>query len=357
MDLLDNLEVIKQRDPEDALGIIANSAELLTWDADFVNFRAEDLGGWRPTNIVLSGMGGSAIGGLIIKAWLDQERLLDLPFEVSRNYYLPNWVDSGTLAIIVSVSGNTEETLSSLDDALDRGAKVAIITTGGKLLDRAMAENLPFIQIKKVMQPRHGVLMHLRAITQVLTAFGLANGAHEQLAAAHDFAQAVPANFTSDVPSENNFAKQLALLCVGKTPLIYASSQFAPIAYKWKISFNENARNIAWTGEFPEFNHNEMMGWTSHPIEKPFAVLNLRSNLDSPRVNQRFDLSTKMLSGKRPTPREIWLDHDTIGAKTLLEQMIYGFMLADFAAIYVAILNNVNPSTSDFVEQFKKELA
>ena len=125
----------------------------------------------------------------------------------------------------------------------------------------------------------------------------------------------------------------------------------SPVAYKWKISWNENSKNVSFYNEYPEFNHNEFLGWSSHPIEKLFAVFNLRSSFDDPRIQKRFEVSDRLLSGKRPAARNIELQ-----GVSPLEQMLWGSILADFASIYLAILNNVNPTPVELIEKLKVEL-
>jgi glucose/mannose-6-phosphate isomerase len=125
----------------------------------------------------------------------------------------------------------------------------------------------------------------------------------------------------------------------------------APVAYKWKISFNENAKNIAWWGELPEFNHNEFIGWSSHPIEKPYAVVDLRSNLEHERVQKRFEVSERLLSGMRPAPHIV-----NVQGKNLLQQIVGAVTFGDFVTIYTGLLNNVDPAPVELVEKFKKEL-
>jgi glucose/mannose-6-phosphate isomerase len=158
--------------------------------------------------------------------------------------------------------------------------------------------------------------------------------------------------WAADVPTDHNYAKQLALIAVGKTPIFYAGSLMAPVAYKWKISWNENAKNVAFWNYLPEFNHNEFLGWTSHPVEKPFAVFDLVSELEHPRVLKRFSLSDQLLSGRRPKSTIV-----PIAGDTLAKQFLWGCILADFVSIYVGILNNVDPTQVDLIEKFKKELA
>lgn len=349
MELLDNQNALAGRDPQGALAVIADAAAQTTWDA---KLEQPDGDNFMPSRIVLAGMGGSCLAGLMARKWLDYQYDLALPFEVVRDYTLPKYVDDNTLVICFSVSGNTEETLSSLDDAQIRGARVVVVASGGKLLDIANERNLPFVQLAKISQPRYAVIMHLRAITQILAHYGVAFGAYDEIANLSEVVKNFTATILPPVATTDNPAKQLALNCAGKTPIIYASSLFAPLAYKWKISFNENAKNTAWWNEFPEFNHNEFIGWTSQPAEKPFAILDLRSNFDHPRIAKRFELTEKLLSGQRPAAHDIWLAGDSV-----LAQMLCGAVLADFTSIYLAFLNGVNPTPVELVEELKKELA
>lgn len=346
---LDNLSLISNRDPENALDVILGSYKQLEFNAKIQQPKSSH----NPIhNIVLSGMGGSCLAGLIANRWLRHDYTLNVPFEISREYTVPEYVNNKTLSIIFSVSGNTEETLSSLDDAIAKHSQIVIITSGGKLLKRAQDDQLPYIKLDKISQPRYGVFMHLRAITQIFESYGIVKGAYQELADSAEFVKNYANKLAAVVPFERNGAKQLADSCMGKTVLVFASSWFYPLAYKWKTSFNENAKNIIWCNEFPEFNHNEFIGWTKQPIEKPFAVISLRSNLDSTRVNQRFDLSEKLLSGMRPHSHDIWLEGDTY-----LKQTLSGAIMADCSSIYLAINNNIDPTPVKLVEKLKQLLA
>jgi len=151
---------------------------------------------------------------------------------------------------------------------------------------------------------------------------------------------------------DKNYAKQLALLAVGKTPVFYGGTLTAPVAYKWKISWNENAKNTAFWNELPEFNHNEFIGWTSHPVEKPFAVFDLVSHLEHSQILKRFEISDRLLSGQRPKSTVVNLQGDTA-----IKQLLWGSILADFVSIYVAILNGVDPTPVPLIEKLKQELA
>jgi glucose/mannose-6-phosphate isomerase len=341
--LLDDLKYIHQRDGADALGIAERQAGQLTY-----KFDKPDITG-PFDNVVYAGMGGSALAALLSRTWPGY----NLPFEISRQYHIPAYVSDKTLFIACSYSGNTEETLSALAEAEGKGAKIVIIAAGGKLEEIAGAKSYPFLKVPKAEQPRYAVFYNLVALLTVLEAAGLVDEADisAQLADAAAFLADAAKAWTATVPTAQNEAKKLALEMAGKSPVIYGGPLMAPVAYKWKISFNENAKNVAWWNEFPEFNHNEMIGWSSHPIEKPYAVVDLRSNLEHERVQKRFEVSERLLSGLRPAPHIV-----NVQGKNLLEQLVWAVAYGDFVTIYTGLLNNVDPAPVELVEKFKREL-
>lgn len=346
--MLDDANVIRQRDPQDALRVAAEQYKQAEYMIDIQNADHDQR---QITRIVVAGMGGSALAALLVKAW--QKDSLMMPFEVVRTYDLPGYVDEQTLVIASSYSGNTEETLSGLLQAQERGAQVAIIASGGQLIEQAQANDIAYVQLPGNLQPRMAVIYNLRALVALLSHFAIVPvRLLEEIAATSDWLGQETANWLSSVTTDKNYAKHLALMAVGKTPVIYAGSVMAPVAYKWKISWNENAKNVAFWNELPEFNHNEFMGWTSHPVEKPFAVFDLMSDFEHPQILKRFTVSDKLLSGQRPKATPVRLRGETV-----IAQMLWGSILADFVSIYVAILNGVNPTPVPLIEKLKAELA
>jgi glucose/mannose-6-phosphate isomerase len=203
------------------------------------------------------------------------------------------------------------------------------------------------------VQPRMGVIYNLRALVKLLVSFRIIGAdKFEEISSVSEWLKFETAKWSVDVPTTENYAKQLAIHAVGKTAIFYGGTLTAPVAYKWKISWNENAKNVAFWNEYPEFNHNEFLGWTSHPVEKPFAVFDLISNLEHPQILKRFAVSDRLLSGKRPKPTVVQLVGDTA-----IEQLLWGCILADFVSIYVAILNGVDPTPVAIIEKLKHELA
>lgn len=346
--MLDDQNVIAQRDPGGALDVALHQYAQTEFDS---TVRSGDHDDRRIDAVVVAGMGGSALAALVVKAWLKAE--LRIPFEVVRSYDLPGYVNEHTLVIASSYSGNTEETLSALEQATACRAQVAIIAAGGKLIEAAEARDIAHVNVPEHLQPRMAVLYNLRDVIAILANFGLVDASKlDDISSTAKWLHEQSAQWGPDVPEPENYAKQLAQKAVGKTPVFYGGALTAPVAYKWKISWNENAKNVAFWNEYPEFNHNEFLGWTSHPVEKPFAVFDIVSNLEHPQILKRFEVSDRLLSGMRPKSTVI-----TLAGETAIQQLLWGSILADFASIYVAILNGVDPTPVELIERFKKELA
>jgi len=346
--ILDNINVLNQRDPEGALAIVASQYQQAAFNAEILNAEHDNR---EITSIVVTGMGGSALAALLIKVLYQAK--LSIPLDIVRSYDLPGYVNANTLVIASSYSGNTEETLSALTQAQQKESQIAIIASGGKLIEIAEQEGIAHVSLPSGVQPRMAMLYSLRGLLALLGAFGIiGNEEYDEVAKLSGWLEAESANWLPEVPTSENYAKQLAHEAIGKTPVFYGGAFTAPLAYKWKISWNETAKNVAFWNEYSEFNHNEFMGWASHPVEKPFAVFDLLSSFERPRILQRFELTDKLLSGKRPAAKLIHLKGDTP-----LAQLLWGAILADFASTYAAVLNGVDPTPVVLIEKLKQELA
>jgi glucose/mannose-6-phosphate isomerase len=343
--MLDDLKYIHEKDVEDTLGIAAKQGNQLRH-----TFSLSGNVAFKNVHTVVYGaMGGSALAALLMKTW----PVLPVPFEIVRDYDVPQYVDSGTLFIASSYSGNTEETVSALLQAEARGAQIVIIAGGGKLQEIAEAKQYPFIQLPKAAQPRYAVLYNFQALLLILEQAGLVqtDSVRSAIERAATFIDDAVQAWLPTVPESRNPAKQLAKELAGKSVVVYGGPKLFPAAYKWKISFNENAKQIAWAGQLPEFNHNEFIGWSQQPVDKPYAVIDLRSNLEHPRVQKRFEVTARLLSGMRPEPHVVQAQ-----GTDEIEQLLWTVVYGDFVTLYVALLNGLNPAPVDLVEKFKKAL-
>lgn len=342
--MLDDANYIKNLDAQNALGTAATEYEQLDYE-----FALQPMD-FQPANVVYAGMGGSALAAHISSSWPGYK----VPFEIVRGYDIPAYVSNETLFIAASNSGNTEETLSALAQAEERGAHIAIIAGGGKLVEIAQAKNYPLTLLPPAGQPRYAVFYNLKALLALLRAANLVTDVETllPLKTAAEFLARETKKWLPDTPSDKNQAKQLAKELMGKSAVVYSGPKLFPAAYKWKISVNENAKQVAWCNYFPEYNHNEFIGWSQQPTEKPYAVVELRSNLEHPRVQKRFEVSERLLSGMRPIPLVVNAEGDN-----LLEQLLWTILFGDFVSIYLALLNGINPSPVDLVEKLKAEMA
>lgn len=341
--MLDDLQYIHERDAQDALGMAAKDFDQLNYEFVLPANRFD------PANIVFAGMGGSALGAALSVTWPGYR----LPFQIVRDYDIPEYVSNNTLFVASSYSGNTEETLSALEQAEEQGAKIFVIASGGELAERAKAKGYPLVLLPDTGQPRFAALYGFKALLAVLVSVGVLTSDQVvkpvQMAAA--FIEKACKKWLPDVPTKDNPAKQLALELMGKSIVMYSGPKMAPAAYKWKVSFNENAKQVAWVNQLPEFNHNEFIGWSKQPVDKPYAVIDLRSSMEHERVQKRFVVSEQLLSGMRPTPYVVEVE-----GETLLEQLTWTVVFGDFVSLYLALANGIDPSPVDLVEKFKAAL-
>lgn len=340
--MLDDLKLIHERDPQDALGVAEKQWQQLAIEYPLA------VEPRQIANVVVAGMGGSALSAFVAQSWPG----LAVPFEICRNYDIPAYVGESTLFIASSYSGNTEETVGALERAASTGAAIVVIASGGKLQQMAADNGYPFLQLPGGFQPRHVVFASLKALLVVFDAFGLTTGKAAELAARSEWFHERLGRWLPTVATKDNPAKQIALECLGKSVVVYAGPKLASAAYKWKISFNENAKQVAWWNAYSEFNHNEFIGWTEQPEHKPYAVIDLRSQLEHPQIQKRFEVSARLLSGKRPAPIVV-----EAAGENLLEQLLSTIALGDFVSLYTALLGNINPTPVDLIEKLKQELA
>lgn len=346
--MLDDNTILKQRDALRPLLLLESAHTQLTNPLTISNpdFIASPI-----TQVIFAGMGGSALAADILLPILKSQ--YPIQFSVVKQYELPASIDEKTLVIAISYSGNTEETLACIEQAQANNTQLALISSGGKIKEIAETATACYVKLPSGMQPRMTTLYQLRAIGMLLDHFNITQESIAQsLEEQSEWLRVISEDWSHDTPTEHNKAKQIALHAVGKVGMFYGSPLTAPLAYKWKISWNENAKNIAFCSTYPEFNHNEFIGWTSHPIEKPFAVFDIHSHLDHPRVALRMQLSNQLLSGRRPQAQTLDLQ-----GETYLQQAIASCVLADFTSIYLAVLNGINPEPVALIEALKERLA
>jgi glucose/mannose-6-phosphate isomerase len=304
------------------------------------------------TNILVAGLGGSAIGGDLVRSYLAEK--IDIPFLICRNYTLPNFVDSSSLVFVSSYSGNTEETLSAFEDAWRRKAKIICITSNGKVEEISSKEKLPCVHLPKGFQPRAALGYSFIPILSLLERLGFVKGEEKNINEAKDFLEKNREKYLWEIDTEKNPAKKLATKLHKKLPIIYASiDHFDAVSTRWKGQFCENAKMLAFNNVFPEFNHNELVGWkVLSDYRDDLIVVILKDKEDHPRIKRRMEIVKGIIEKLKV---EV-IEKESCG-ENLLSRMFSLIQLGDFTSFYLAILNQEDPSPVKVIDFLKNELA
>lgn len=290
-------------------------------------------------NIIVAGMGGSALAAALLKTWDPALRLA-----VHRDYGLPLIADDAkdqTLIIASSYSGNTEETLSAYEEAGARGIARVAVAVGGKLIEAAKRDGVPFIQLPNTgIQPRSALGFSFKAHLKLL-------GMDDALAHVSSLATELdPIAFEQD-------GKKLAQELRGYVPVMYASTRDESIAYNWKIKFNETGKIPAFYNLVPELNHNEMTGFdvqeSSRELSQKFYFFFLRDHEDHPRIQKRMQV-LEGLYRDRGLPVKVI---DLQGAHPFYK-IFSSLVLADWVAVFTAEQYGLESEQVPMVEEFKK---
>jgi len=306
----------------------------------------------RYSNIVFTGLGGSAIGGDIIKGYTGGE--LDIPIYINRNYTLPHFVNKDSLVFAVSYSGNTEETLSAYTEALRRDANVIVITSNGKIKEHASKNNDILVTLPKGYPPRCALGYSFIPAIVMLAKLKLIKNKDEEIKAASCFLAGLKEKALSPgVKGRANVSKAVAKKIYGRFPVIYASEKLGSIAMRWRGEFAENAKTLSSSHVFSEMNHNEIVGWKNPgSLLKDFAAIILRDKHDLSRIRKRMDITASILKKAKFQVLEV----ESKG-KTLLERMLSLVYIGDFASFYLSVLNKQDPTPVKRIAYLKKQLA
>lgn len=302
-------------------------------------------------NIVICGMGGSAIGADLLKAYSVGQ--ITVPVEVVRNYNLPNYVGPKTLVIASSYSGNTEESLAGYAEAKKRKAKIAAVTTGGKLTTLCKRDKYPCLAIPGGISPRAATGYSFIPLLVFFERWGLIPKQEKALKSLYStLAKSVKENRFS-VPTAKNKAKQLAQKLHGKLPVIYADQQhFYPVGARWRGQMNENAKHFAHDSVVPEMNHNEILGWNNpSPVLKKTHVVYLLDKGIHKQTQKRFKIMKKIIGEYADGITEV----QSHGSE-LLARMFSIINFGDFVSCYLAYLNSQDPTPIPAIDYLKKEL-
>ncbi len=351
MTSLDDLDLLRKLDPGGMLGRIAELPQQCR-DA-WANVQGLELPEdyRRVDKIIVLGMGGSAIGGDLLRTLVEPE--CAVPIFVNRDYQVPAFVDRETLAIASSYSGNTEETLSAFEDARRKGAKLLAITTDGRLAERARELGVPLLTFSYKSQPRAALGHSLIPLVGVLTKLGLVADKSADVEEAAEVMEALQEEIRESVPLAENPAKRLAQRLHGHLPVVYGAGHLAEVARRWKTQFNENSKAWSFFEQLPELNHNAVVGYQfPADLAEKVVVVMLTSPLDHPRHRVRFRVTREILARRGVACQEV-----EARGRSFLAQMLSLVHFGDYVSFYLALLYRVDPTPVEIIAYLKERLA
>lgn len=300
-------------------------------------------------NICFAGMGGSAIGADLCRAYtLDS---CPVPVQVNRHYEVPEWVGESTLFITCSFSGNTEETLSALEQAMEQGAQIVAVTSGGKLLQLAQEEDFDYVKIPGGMPPRAALAYSFVPLFRIFSHMGYVD---EEDSVLDETLQLLRSGVADFEDTELNEALTVAGQISETLPLIYSDARMMePVNLRWRGQIEENAKMLAYGNLLPEMNHNEIVGWEhiAH-LTGRLSVIILRDSSDNDRVKRRMEILKELVMDQAVCVIEI----DTYG-ESRLARLFSLIQFGDWVSIYLALLNEVDPTPIAKIDLLKSKLA
>jgi glucose/mannose-6-phosphate isomerase len=303
----------------------------------------------KPKNIIVAGMGGSGIGGELLKDWtLDKATV---PIEVSRGYSLPAYANKNSLVLIVSYSGETEESLSAFLDAAKRNCMIHCISSGGSLLEFAEKLNVPYLRVPSGMPPRAALPYLFTPLLKALEKTKIVSSVSEDLSEAINLLERISGENAPEKPARANFSKTLALGIDDTVPVVYGFGIYRSVAQRFKQQFNENSKIPSKWEFFPELDHNEIVGWeNAGNLAKHFSAIFIRDESESNEIRNRIE-TTKALMHPDSKMFEVWSQ-----GKCALARMLLTICMGDFASVYLAILREVDPTPVKTIALLKEKM-
>ncbi len=320
----------------------ARLGEQLAWAARL------DVDGVPPHHeALICGMGGSGIGGDFAAALADVE---GRRVGVHKSYGIPGWAKATPpLVVAVSYSGNTEETLSAVEEAVGVGAPVVAVTSGGALADVARTRGLALVTVPGGLQPRAALGYLLGSILEVLSGAGILSDPTDAL----EEAASLVTSLSGPDGAAEGLARDLAERLDGRIVAVYGSVGLtAPVAQRWKTQINENAKWPAWWALLPELDHNEIVGWSGRPdLSRRVGVVALVDRDDSERVSARLRLTEEVTAGQVEWVGEVYAQ-----GESPLARMMSLVAVGDLVSLELARLAGVDPVPVDVIENLKRRL-
>ena len=293
-------------------------------------------------NVMITGLGGSGIGGTIVSELVAKECIV--PISSNKGYDLPEYINENSLVICSSFSGNTEETLEAFEKALAKGAEVVCVTSGGKLLELAIANNLNYIQLPTAESPRTMMGYSITQLLHFLNHYGLIS---DSFKADLNNAATLIDNLQSEIQAD---AERISDHIEGKMPIIYACDGYEGMAVRFRQQINENAKMLCWHHIVPEMNHNELVGWRNK--DENLAVIFFRNDTDYTRNQKRLEINKEVVSKYTSSVMEYWSK-----GESMIEKTFYLVNVGDHVSYILSKRNGVVAEEIEVINNLKGALS
>ncbi len=347
---LDDANVLRTLDPDDMMGLVLGFPEQCEKAIAIARSAPIAPLPTPPASVIVTGLGGSAIGGDLLRALMESEA--SIPCFVNRDYHLPSFVGPSTLVITASYSGNTEETLSAYADARRAGAQVVAITSGGTLGEQARTDGYTVITVPGGQPPRSATGYLFFPMLIALERLGILSDQSAAIDEALAQLRAKRDALRPDVPSVQNPAKQMANALYGRLPVVHGTTGYLSVAaVRWKCQFHENAKTLAISSAYPELDHNEIVGWAHARAQASnWSLITLRDPDLSAKMQKRVEVTTGLI-GDTAQKHDITAEGDS-----LLARMLGAIYLGDWVSLYLAYAYNLDPTAIENIDTLKAEL-
>jgi glucose/mannose-6-phosphate isomerase len=336
-------EYVLKNDQQNQFNVLINTFQQI----EFAWNNQIDLGALKNkkfNSIIVTGLGGSAISADLMSNFLGIE--LTIPFIVNRNYYLPSFADNNSLLIVSSYSGNTEETISVLNEGIRNKCSIICITTGGKIEYIASENKIPVVKVIPGYQPRYTLGLSFFSLLKILQELNIISSQDAKVKKIITLWK----EKGIELSRNNNLAIDIARELIGFIPIIYSAVDItSAVGYRLKCQFNENSKLHAFHNVIPELNHNEIIGWESFQEKQLNTKLILILDKQyHPQIKKRFEITASLISCEK-----IFLESHEADFKIRLMDLIY---LGDWISYYLALLRGFDPSEIENINTLKEKL-
>jgi glucose/mannose-6-phosphate isomerase len=345
---LDNVDEIKKIDQSNMLSFCVQAPEQYGNAAKLASQFKIDYP--KPEAIIVAGMGGSAIGGELLKDWARDR--VTVPIDVCREYHLPAYANKNTLVLATSYSGETEETLSVFLEALRRRCMVTCISSGGTMTEFAEKLSIPHLVVPGGMPPRATLPYLFLPLLGILIKAGLAREVDTEFSENIKVLKQVSSENSPERPLSDNLSKKLASNVNGTVPTVYGFGFYRAAAQRLKTQFNENSKNPSKWESFPELNHNEIVGWEqARELAKCFSVILIRDAEEPKEISERIEFTKETISKGADKLFELWSS-----GKSNLARISSVICVGDFTSVYLAVLRGIDPTPVRTIASLKERL-